>query len=118
MAQGTDIGVLSGEFGGDGLTALALPTDSGNGVTPSISNWDSCEIGNGFNMGDDPHTLTAYQSPSTGDAMALLVDDAVSQLVVVDLTQMLNPSTVPATGNVCSSATLPSNVERIVPLPA
>ena len=116
VAQGTDTGVVSGEFGGDGLTALALPTDSGNGVTPSISNWVSCEVGNGFNMGDDPHTLTAYQSPNTGDAMALLVDEGTSQLAVVDLTKMLNPSTVPSTGNVCNSTTLPSNVESIIAL--
>ena len=75
MAQGTRIGVVAGEFGGDGLTALALPTTSGAGAKPSVSNWVSCEAGNDFSMGDDPHTLAAYQSPNGGDAIALMVND-------------------------------------------
>jgi len=117
VAQGTDTGVISGEFGGDGLTEVALPTDSGNGAVPAISSWNSCEVGNGFSMGDDPHTLTAYQSPNSGDAIALLADGATSQLAVVDLTQMLNPTAVPSSGNVCTSGTLPSGVEKIITLP-
>jgi hypothetical protein len=68
-------------------------------------------------MGDDPHTLTAYQSPNSGDAIALLADGATSQLAVVDLTQMLNPTAVPSSGNVCTSGTLPSGVEKIITLP-
>jgi hypothetical protein len=38
-------------------------------------------------------------------------------MVRVDLTDMLNPSVVPATGNVCSSGTLPSSAETFIPLP-
>ncbi len=117
VAQGTHIGVVAGEFGGDGLTALSLPTTSGAGKTPSISNWVSCETGNGFSMGDDPHTLAAYQTPNGGDAIALLVNEGATEMVRVDLTQMLDSSTVPVTGNVCNSATLPSSVESFIPLP-
>jgi hypothetical protein len=117
VAQGTHIGVVAGEFGGDGLTALALPTTSGTGAVPAVSNWVSCETGNGFSMGDDPHTLAAYQSPNGGDAIALLVNQGATQMVRVDLTDMLNPSTVPATGNVCTSTTLPSSAETFIPLP-
>jgi hypothetical protein len=36
VAQGTHIGVVSGEFGGDAITAIALPQTSGTGV-PAIS---------------------------------------------------------------------------------
>ena len=122
VAQGTHTGVVTGEFGGDGLTALALPTTSGAGVTPSISNWVTCETGPDsggipFTMGDDPHTLAAYQSPNGGDAIALLVNEGATEMVRVDLTQMLNPATVPVTGNVCNSSTLPSSVEDFIPLP-
>jgi len=117
VAQGTHTGVVSGEFGGDGLTALALPTSSGGGAVPSISNWVSCEIGNGFSMGDDPHTLAAYESPNGGDAIALLVDEGADELVRVDLTKMLNPADVPVAGNVCVAGTLPPSVETITPLP-
>ena len=81
VAQGTHIGVVAGEFGGDGLTALALPTTSGAGAKPSVSNWVSCEAGNDFSMGDDPHTLAAYQSPNGGDAIALMVNDGATEMV-------------------------------------
>jgi hypothetical protein len=117
VAQGTHTGVVAGEFGGDGLTALALPTTSGTGATPAISNWVSCETGNGFSMGLDPHTLAAYQSPNGGDAIALMVNSGATEMVRVDLTDMLNPSVVPATGNVCSSGTLPASAETFIPLP-
>ena len=117
VAQGTHTGVVAGEFGGDGLTALALPTTSGTGATPAISNWVSCETGNGLFMGDDPHSLAAYQSPNGGDAIALLVNEGATEMVRVDLTDMLNPTIVPAAGNVCASGTLPSSAETFIPLP-
>jgi hypothetical protein len=122
VAQGTHTGVISGEFGGDALTALALPTTSGAGVTPAISDWVSCQIGtdpsgNPFSMGFDPHTLVAYQSPNGGDAIALLVNGGATEMVRVDLTKMLDGTTVPATGHVCNSGTLPSTVESFISLP-
>ncbi len=117
VAQGTHTGVISGEFGGDALTALALPTTSGTGATPAVSNWVTCEIGNEFSMGDDPHTLAAYQSPNGGDAIALLVNEGATELVRVDLTAMLNPADVPATGNVCDSTDLPDTVQSTITLP-
>ncbi|MEV7026607.1 hypothetical protein, partial [Kitasatospora sp. NPDC093558] len=107
VAQGTHTGVISGEFGGDALTAIALPTTSGAGAVPAISNWTTCETGGGFSMGLDPHTLVAYQSPNGGDAIALLVNDGATQMAAVDLTKMLDGTTVPSTGNVCNSGTLP-----------
>jgi hypothetical protein len=116
VAQGTHTGVLSGEFGGDTLTALALPRTTGTGTTPAIKSWVSCATGNGFSMGDDPHTLAAYQSPNGGDAIALLVNVGATEMVRVDLTAMLNSATVPATGDVCNSGTLPSSVESFIPL--
>lgn len=117
VAQGTHTGVVSGEFGGDGLTALAMPTTSGTGATPAFGNWDTCQTGNGFSMGDDPHTLAAYRSPDGGDAMALLVNLGATEMVRVNLTEMLNPAVVPSPGHICTSGTLPSSVETFIPLP-
>jgi hypothetical protein len=68
-------------------------------------------------MGSDPHTLAAYQSPTGGHAVALLVNQGATELVRVDLTALLDPTVVPATGKVCNSGTLPSNVESFIPLP-
>jgi hypothetical protein len=117
VAQGTHIGVVTGEFGGDALTAIALPTTSGSG-TPAIGDWVTCSIGSGFSMGLDPHTETAYQSPNSGHAIALLagngsstIGGATNILAVVDLTKMLDPAIVPRTtgtgnGHGCASRTL------------
>ena len=96
IAQGTHTGVISGEFGGDALTAIALPTTSGSG-TPAISDWVTCSIGNGFQNGFDPHTVSAYQSPNTGNAVALLANAGAGTLAVVDLTKMLDTTVVPRT---------------------
>jgi hypothetical protein len=68
-------------------------------------------------MGLDPHTLAAYQSPNGGDAIALMVNDGATEMVRVDLTDMLNPTIVPATGNVCNGGTLPASAESFIPLP-
>ena len=122
VAQGTHTGVISGEFGGDTITAVALPTTSGGGATPAITNWASCEVGadpsgTTFSMGLDPHTLAAYRSPSNGHAIALLINGGATEMAKVDLTAMLDPSIVPATGDVCNAGTLPASVVTFIPLP-
>lgn len=118
IAQGTHIGLLSGEFGGNTVTAIALPATSGAG-TPAIVDWVTCPIGNGYSNGYDPHTVTAYQSPTSGDAIGLLADGSGTQLAVLDLTKMLNTTIVPRTtgGHGCLAGTLPSTVESFINLP-
>jgi hypothetical protein len=122
VAQGTHTGVITGEFGGDTLTALALPTTSGFG-TPAIPDWVTCSIGlepDNFlwDQGDDPHAVSAYQSPSSGDAIALLANKGAAWLARVDLTKMLDPTVVPRTGgNACSAGTLPAAVRSFIPVP-
>lgn len=127
VAQGTHTGMLSGEFSGNAITAIALPTTSGSG-TPAISDWMTCNIptdpsGAVWNTGDDPHTLTAYQSPSGSDAIGLLANGGlgtpVTFLARVDLTQMLNATTVPRTvgGHGCASGTLPATVVSFIAVP-
>jgi hypothetical protein len=122
VAQGTHTGIVTGEFGGNAITAIALPATSGTG-TPTITDWVTCNVG-GFSMGDDPHTVTAYQSPSGAkDAFALLGNLGGTQIAVVDLTKMLNPAIVPRTtgtglGHGCASGTLPASVVTFPALPA
>jgi hypothetical protein len=135
VAQGTHTGIISGEFGGGGeITAVALPTASGSG-TPKIGDWVSCNIGNGFSNGYDPHAVTAYVSEGAvypaGDAVAVLADwgtvgtvsgQGPGRVAVVDLTRMLNPAFVKRTsgtglGHACLTAPLPPSVLSFVSLP-
>jgi hypothetical protein len=117
VAQGTHTGLVTGEFGGSSLTAIKLPTTSGSG-TPAISDWVTCSI-SGFSMGNDPHTVTAYQSPNGGDAIGLLANGSATELARVDLTKMLDPTTVPRTvgGHGCASGTLPTAAVSLISVP-
>jgi hypothetical protein len=118
VAQGTHTGLVSGEFGGDTITAILLPATSGSG-TPAVADWVTCAIGNGFSNGFDPHTLTAYKSPNSSDAIGVLTDGSAATLAVVDLTKMLNPAFVPRTGggHGCAAGTLPGSVLSFVAVP-
>ncbi len=117
VAQGTHLGVVTGEFGGDALTAIALPSSSGIG-TPAITDWVTCSI-SGFSNGFDPHTVTAYQSPNSGDATALLANASATSLESIDLAKMLNTSVVPRTpgGHGCASGALPPSVVSSISVP-
>jgi hypothetical protein len=120
IAQGTHTGVLAGEFQTNGfpITAIKLPAASGSG-TPAISDWVARYIGTGFLAGYDPHTVSAYQSPNTGDAMAVFSNGGASTVAIVDLTKLLDPTIVPRTagGHFCYSLTLPTTVVSFVPVP-
>jgi hypothetical protein len=117
VAQGTHTGVVTGEFGGDALTAIGLPVASGGGAVPAIGSWMTCSIGNGFSNGLDPHTVTAYQSPNGGAAIALLTNGGATTLARVDLTAMLAlPESAPGS-HVCASGTLPPSVVSFIAVP-
>lgn len=123
IAQGTHTGVLAGEFEGNQITAFTLPATSGIG-TPAITDWVTCGIGstpdgNAWSEGDDPHTMTAYQSPTGGDAIGLFGNEGASWLARVDLTQLLNPSIVPrdAGGHACASGEIPPALEQFIAVP-
>ena len=123
VAQGTHTGVVAGEFGGNEITAIKLPSTSGSG-TPAISDWVTCGIdatpdGSAWSEGDDPHTMTAYQSPNGGDAIGLFGNEGTNWLARVDLTQLLNPAIVPrdAEGHMCSSGTIPASAGSFISVP-
>jgi hypothetical protein len=117
VAQGNHTGVVTGEFGGNAVTAIALPAASGSGV-PAVGDWVTCSI-SGFVNGGDPHTVTAYQSPNSSDAIAVLANKGATTLAVVDLTKILDPTIVARTvgGHGCASGTLPSTVVSFVSVP-
>ena len=127
LAQGTNTGVVSGEFGGDAITAITLPTTSGTGAVPAIQDWVTCRIpappaAGSWAHGLDPHTLTAYQSPNSGNAIGLFANiPPPSHVAVVDLTAMLALSRNGA-GDVCDGPDapggfLPPSVVTFVPVP-
>lgn len=119
VAQGTHTGVVTGEFGGDALTGISLPATSGGGATPSITDWVTCRLGNGFSNGLDPHTVTAYKSPANGHAIAVLANSGATQLAIVDLTNLLDVTIVPRTfaGHGCAVGPLPPSVVRFISVP-
>lgn len=113
VAGGSHTAVVNGEFGGNLIGAVQLPSTPGTGGTiPAVVDYVVCTIpkdpkGVTWATGLDPHTTTAYVSPSTGDAMALVANGdfvPVTYVAVVDLTKLLNPAIVPRIKNGFASA--------------
>ena len=122
VAPPSDIGVVTGEFGGSLVGAIQLPSSAGG--TPAITDWVACTVpndpkGNTFSTGFDPHTVTAYVSPNTNDSIGVVSDGGPTYLAVIDLTKMLNTSIVPRTAgtHTCSAGTLPTSVVSYVAVP-
>ncbi len=93
------LGVVTGEFGGNTFAVLQLPSTSGSG-TPTISDYAYTHIpanpagagspcASGFNAGTDPHTVSAYTSPTDNRAFGVFAGNSASCLVVVDLAAVL-----------------------------
>jgi len=99
VAPGTHFGVVTGEFGDNVEGVFQLPSTSGTGTPAAV---DSVEFtipkdpkGLTWAQGCDPHTVTAYVSPNTGKALAVLGNLDFSFLAVVDIEGMLK---APRTG--------------------
>lgn len=91
-----------------------LPSASGSG-TPALADWVAASLPNTpdakpWAMGDDPHTLTAYTSPTSGKQYAIFEDDVNQNgtrtfLAVVDLQALLLlPRTTAHTATIPPSA--------------
>jgi hypothetical protein len=99
VAQGSHLGIVTGEFGGNWIGAIKLPATSGSG-TPTILDYVACPLpiepnSDIFAQGFDPHTVTAYVSPNSGDAIGLAADQGPFYVAVIDLTKLLNAAVVP-----------------------
>ena len=101
IAPGTQLGIVTGEFGGNIEGVIQLPATSGSGV-PAVVDWVSFVVPNlpnesAWSEGFDPHTVTAYVSPNSHKAYAVLENGDFSFLAVVDLQGLLS---APRTGHV------------------
>jgi hypothetical protein len=109
----THLGIVNGEFGGNLIGAIQLPSKSGSG-TPSFVDYvaatlpatpDTCT----FSAGDDPHTTTAYTSPNNGKAYGVVADWVEvppDYLAVIDLAALLAAKRSPGTHSVDPSVNL------------
>lgn len=94
VAPGSHYAVVTGEFCCGGLFgAIQIPSNAGVG-TPSVLDYVAANIppdpsGTGWNNGLDPHTVTAYVSPNTGRALAVMANDQRSYVALVDLQALL-----------------------------
>lgn len=93
LAPGTHFGVITGEGLGNVEGVFQLPSTSGTG-TPAVV--DSVEFalpkdpsGTTWVAGCDPHAVTAYVSPNSGEALAVLGNANFTFLAVVDIQGML-----------------------------
>jgi hypothetical protein len=121
VAQGTNTGIVSGEFGGNAVTAIALPPTSGVVIIPG---WMTCNIPspdgiNSFSIGLDPHTVTAYRSPNPPfHAYALVANQGPTFLARIDLTLMLALTETSPGSHVCVSGDLQNPaVVTFIPVP-
>ena len=124
VAPRSHLGAVAGSVAGNALGAIRLPATSGQGV-PAMADWVECGIpddpdGDPWRMGLDPHPLTVYESPNTGHTIAVLANSpAPTFLVLVDLTQMIDPVVLPRTAgtNTCAEGVMPSSLVHFVSLP-
>lgn len=104
------LGVVTGEFGGNAFAVLQLPATSGSG-TPTFVDYAYTSIppnpagsgspcATGFSAGTDPHTVSAYTSPTTNTAFGVFAGDSATCLVVVDLQMVLSAPRNPGTHTV------------------
>ena len=94
VAPGTHLAVVTGEFGGSAFGGMQLPATSGTG-TPALVDYVVANVPNDpsgapWQMGLDPHTVTAYVSPANAKAYALIANIASPTfLAVVDIQALL-----------------------------
>ena len=94
IAPGSHLGIVTGEFGGNAFGVFQLPATSGSG-TPAISDWVRATIptepnGVAFAFGFDPHTVSAYVSPTSGKAFGLVADGNPTFLAAIDIQALLS----------------------------
>jgi hypothetical protein len=104
IAPGKQLGIVTGEFGGNKEGVIQLPATSGTG-TPAVVDWVSFIMpnlasGGAWSEGFDPHTVTAYVSPNTKKAFGVLENGDFSFLAVVDLQGLIS---APRTGHVVNT---------------
>jgi len=130
VAQGSGhLAVATGEFGGNTFAVLKLPPTASS-ATPALVDYAVAAIPSStacgsFSAGFDPHTITAYTSPNTGDSMAVFAGysgGAPICLAVVDMSIVINSTLSPRGGGGLSAhdiaaADLPASAVTFFSLP-
>jgi hypothetical protein len=122
IAQGSHLGITTGEFGGNWMGVIQIPATSGSG-TPAVLDYAAVALpntpdGNVFEQGLDPHTVTAYVSPNSSDAIGLMANGYFTPptwLAVIDLTQLLSAPRVAGTHYV--QTPLPAGIVTYIAVP-
>jgi hypothetical protein len=114
VAPGTHLAIVTGEYGGAVEGVVELPATSGSG-TPAFVDYVAFTVPNTpsdeeWSEGFDPHTVTAYVSPNSGKAYAVLENADFSYLAIVDLQALLS---APRTGHVVN--TIPTGAITFIP---
>jgi RHS repeat-associated protein len=108
VAPGSHLGLISPEGPGPSLVAFQLPSTSGSG-TPALVDYAAIVVPNAggapWTFGADPHTVTAYTSPSTNRAMGVIDNNATASgvptfVAVLDLQAILGLPRVSGSHNV------------------
>ena len=97
VTPGSHLGVVTGEFCGNAMGAIQLPSTSGSG-TPAVVDYSAAVMPNtpdgfGFAQGLDPHTVTAYLSPNDGKSYGIMANGCgvpPTFLGVIDLQGLLS----------------------------
>jgi hypothetical protein len=115
VAPGTHLAIVTGEYGGDLEGVVELPATSGSG-TPAFVDYVAFTVPSppspeeGWSEGYDPHTVTAYVSPNSGKAYAVLENADFSYLAIVDLQALLG-----ATRSGHTVTTIPAGAVTFIP---
>ncbi len=99
VAPESHLALIAGEFGGTAFGVIQLPFTSGSGTPAAVdvagANLPNTPDGQVWAMGRDPHTVTAYVSPSTGRALGLMSNVQRTYLALIDLQALIGaPRTV------------------------
>jgi hypothetical protein len=104
VAPGSHLAGVTDEFGGPAFGVVQLPATGGVG-TPSAVDYVAASMphdpaGALWDMGLDPHTMTAYTNPNTGKAILAISNFTRTYLALVDMQALLGASRTPGTHTV------------------
>jgi hypothetical protein len=98
VAPGGHVGMMQAEFGGNEFAGFRLPATSGSG-TPAVQDWVEALVPNTpsgpWSNTFDPHGVTSYVSPSSGNPMGVLLTANRTFVAVVDINALLAAPRVP-----------------------
>ena len=106
---------MTGEFGGNEEGVIQLPATSGSG-TPAVVDYVAFTVPappteDTWSQGLDPHTVTAYVSPNSHKAYAVLENGDFSYVAIVDIQAMLS---APRTGAHTVTNPIPAGIVTFV----